>query len=315
MHPRSSFKAFLEVVKRRSVPWEDVEMDVIHSLQLILRGSLPDETVDNSKVLVKGPSVDDRIQRVDELRIVTNEMVRLIETAAVPILAVDASGNINGWNTKASELTELAVEKAIGDYIGIVRSPSALIPPIFMTDENFRCLEWNDAMQKVSGLRREEAVERMLVGEVFTEQLSKIVDDTDIESIEECYMEMSSSEFNLGEAVEVVMNQVRILSQERQVEVIHDSPAESNSEEGTYRMKMHIVHLEFRIIHPAPGIPEDLIQEMFHSSHRASKEGLGLHLSQNLVKIMSGTVQYQREEDRSSFIILIEFPLVHQIGR
>lgn len=114
MHPRSSFKAFLEVVKRRSVPWEDVEMDVIHSLQLILRGSLPDETVDNSKVLVKGPSVDDRIQRVDELRIVTNEMVRLIETAAVPILAVDASGNINGWNTKASELTELAVEKAIG---------------------------------------------------------------------------------------------------------------------------------------------------------------------------------------------------------
>lgn len=114
MHPRSSFKAFLEVVKRRSVPWEDVEMDVIHSLQLILRGSLPDETVDNSKVLVKGPSVDERIQRVDELRIVTNEMVRLIETAAVPILAVDASGNINGWNTKASELTELAVEKAIG---------------------------------------------------------------------------------------------------------------------------------------------------------------------------------------------------------
>ncbi|BFG25916.1 hypothetical protein CerSpe_121900 [Prunus speciosa] len=579
MHPRSSFKAFLEVVKRRSVPWEDVEMDVIHSLQLILRGSLPDETLDNSKVLVKGPSIDDRIQRVDELRIVTNEMVRLIETAAVPILAVDASGNINGWNTKASELTELAVEKAIGmplvdvvgddsievvkdmlssvlqgvekknveiklktfgrqendsfvtlvvnaccsrdikeavvgacfvsqdltgeklvmdkytrllgDYIGIVRSPSALIPPIFMTDENFRCLEWNDAMQKVSGLRREEAVERMLVGEVFTvrnfgcrvkghdtltklrillngviagqdacklffeffdqqgnyveallsankridaegritgvlcflhvaspelkyamqmqrvsehaaadslkklayirqeikkplsgvmfiqnlmgssdlseeqkqllknrrlcqEQLSKIVDDTDIESIEECYMEMSSSEFNLGEAVEVVMNQVMILSQERQVEVIHDSPAEVSSmllygdnlrlqqvlsdfltnallftpvSEGSsivlrvtpkkerIGMKMHIVHLEFRIIHPAPGIPEDLIQEMFHSSHRASKEGLGLHLSQNLVKIMNGTVQYQREEDRSSFIILIEFPLVHQIGR
>jgi light-regulated signal transduction histidine kinase (bacteriophytochrome) len=42
MHPRSSFKAFLEVVKHRCLPWEDVEMDAIHSLQLILRGSLQD---------------------------------------------------------------------------------------------------------------------------------------------------------------------------------------------------------------------------------------------------------------------------------
>ncbi|KAB2613447.1 phytochrome C [Pyrus ussuriensis x Pyrus communis] len=579
MHPRSSFKAFLEVVKQRSVPWEDIEMDVIHSLQLILRGSLPDEPVDDSKVIVKAPSVDDRIQRVDELRIVTNEMVRLIETAVVPIFAVDASGIINGWNTKASELTGLAVEQAIGmplvdivgddsievvkdmlsfalqgvekknveiklktfghqesnsfvilvvnsccsrdikedvvgvcfvsqdltkeklgmdkytrllgDYVGIVRSPSALIPPIFMTDENFRCLEWNDAMQKLSGLRREEAVDRMLIGEVFTvknfgcrvkghdtltklsillngvitgenvsklhfgfydqqgnyveallsankridalgkvtgvlfflhvaspelmyamqmqraseqaaadsikklayvrqeikkplsgimlmhnlmgssdlneeqkqllrkrrlcqDQLAKIVDDTDLESIEECYMELNSSEFNLGETVEVVIYQAMVLSQERQVKVIHDSPAEVSSmllygdnlrlqqilsdfltntllftpaSEGSsivlrvtpkkerIGMKMHIVHLEFCITHPAPGIPDDLIQEMFHNSHRVSKEGLGLQMSKNLVKIMNGTVRYQREAERAAFIILIEFPLVHQISR
>ncbi|KAF8046658.1 hypothetical protein N665_3544s0001, partial [Sinapis alba] len=37
MHPRSSFKAFLEVVKSRCQPWETAEMDAIHSLQLILR--------------------------------------------------------------------------------------------------------------------------------------------------------------------------------------------------------------------------------------------------------------------------------------
>ncbi|KAK6142355.1 hypothetical protein DH2020_022703 [Rehmannia glutinosa] len=52
MHPRSSFKAFLEVVKRRSLPWEDVEMDAIHSLQLILRGSLQDDVADDSKMIV-----------------------------------------------------------------------------------------------------------------------------------------------------------------------------------------------------------------------------------------------------------------------
>ncbi|KAK9284772.1 hypothetical protein L1049_025127 [Liquidambar formosana] len=584
MHPRSSFKAFLEVVKRRSLPWEDVEMDAIHSLQLILRGSLQDEIVDDSKMIVNDsktivnvPSVDDRIQRVDELRIVTNEMVRLIETAAVPILAVDASGNINGWNIKAAELTGLTLPEAIGiplvnlvgddsvdvvknmlllalqgteeknieiklktfgprenngpvilvvnaccsrdirenvvgvcfvgqdvtgqkmvmdkytriqgDYVGIVRSPSALIPPIFMTDEHGRCMEWNDAMQKLSGLKREEATDRMLLGDVFTvnnfgcrvkdhdtliklrillngvmagqdadkllfgffdqhgkfieallsankrtdaegritgvlcflhvaspelqyamqvqriseqaaanslkklayirqeirkplngimftqnlmessdlskeqkrllktstscqEQLAKIVDDTDIESIEECYMEVNSGEFNLGESLEVVINQVMILSRERQVQVIHDSPAEVSSMhlygdnlrlqqvlsdfltnallftpafEGSsialrvtprrerIGTKIHIVHLEFRITHPAPGIPEDLIQEMFHYSQGVSREGLGLYISQKLVKIMNGTVQYLREAERSSFIIFIEFPLAHHI--
>lgn len=55
-----------------------------------------------------------------------------------------------------------------GDYVGIVRNPCPLIPPIFMMDEHGRCVEWNDAMQKMSGLKREQAVEQMLLGEVFT---------------------------------------------------------------------------------------------------------------------------------------------------
>ncbi|CAK9159477.1 unnamed protein product [Ilex paraguariensis] len=59
-------------------------MDAIHSLQLILRGSLQDEIVDDSKMIMNVPFVDTSIERVDELRIVSNEMVRLIETASVP---------------------------------------------------------------------------------------------------------------------------------------------------------------------------------------------------------------------------------------
>ncbi|KAL5987930.1 hypothetical protein ACLOJK_035690 [Asimina triloba] len=114
MHPRSSFKAFLEVVKRRSLPWEDVEMDAIHSLQLILRGSLQGEMENDMKSIVKATPSDMSIQGIDELRVVTNEMVRLIETATVPIFAIDASGNINGWNAKAAELTGLMVEPATG---------------------------------------------------------------------------------------------------------------------------------------------------------------------------------------------------------
>lgn len=55
-----------------------------------------------------------------------------------------------------------------GDYVGIIQSPSALIPPIFMTDDQGRCSEWNDAMEKISDLKREDALDRILLGEVFT---------------------------------------------------------------------------------------------------------------------------------------------------
>ncbi|KAK8961712.1 Phytochrome C [Platanthera guangdongensis] len=44
------------------------------------------------------------------------------------------------------------------------------------------------------------------------------------------------------------------------------------------------------------------------------QEGLGLFISQRLVKIMNGTVQYLREAERSSFIVLVEFPLVSHGG-
>lgn len=67
-----------------------------------------------------------------------------------------------------------------------------------------------------------------------------------------------------------------------------------------------------RITHPVPGAPESLLQEMFHHGRSISREGLNLYISQKLVKIMNGTVQYLREADKSSFIILLEFPVVDQ---
>ncbi|KAF6143368.1 hypothetical protein GIB67_001312 [Kingdonia uniflora] len=112
MHPRSSFKAFLEVVKSRSLTWESAEMDAIHSLQLILRDSFAD--AGNSKHLVNAQFGDAEVQGMDELSSVAREMVRLIETATAPIFAVDSDGRVNGWNAKAAELTGLSVNEAMG---------------------------------------------------------------------------------------------------------------------------------------------------------------------------------------------------------
>nr|BBA94307.1 phytochrome B [Cardamine bellidifolia]BBA94309.1 phytochrome B [Cardamine bellidifolia] len=260
MHPRSSFQAFLEVVKCRSQPWETAEMDAIHSLQLILRDSFKE-----SEAAMNSKAVDGAVQPcrdmsgeqgIDELGAVAREMVRLIETATVPIFAVDAGGCINGWNAKIAELTGLSVEEAMGkslvsdliykeneetvnklllaintgdedknvevklktfspelqgkavfmivnacsskdylnnivgvcfvgqdvtgqkivmdkfiniqgDYKAIVHSPNPLIPPIFAADENTICLEWNAALEKLTGVSRGEVIGKMLVGEVF----------------------------------------------------------------------------------------------------------------------------------------------------
>ncbi|KAK9672311.1 hypothetical protein RND81_12G091700 [Saponaria officinalis] len=255
MHPRSSFKAFLEVVKSRSMPWENAEMDAIHSLQLILRDSFKDEST-NSKAIVHTQQGDIEMQGIDELSSVAREMVRLIETAMAPIFAVNVDGCINGWNAKASELIGLSVEEAVGkslvndlvceesenvvhelllhalrgeedknveiklkafgseqhkkavyvvvnaccsrdytnkivgvcfvghdvtgqkivmdkfvniqgDYKAIVHNPNPLIPPIFASDENTCCTEWNTAMENLTGWSKEDVIGKMLVGEIF----------------------------------------------------------------------------------------------------------------------------------------------------
>lgn len=59
-----------------------------------------------------------------------------------------------------------------GDYKAIIQNPNPLIPPIFGTDEFGWCTEWNPAMSKLTGLKREEVIDKMLLGEVFGTQKS-----------------------------------------------------------------------------------------------------------------------------------------------
>ncbi|KAF3449856.1 hypothetical protein FNV43_RR05935 [Rhamnella rubrinervis] len=255
MHPRSSFKAFLEVVKCRSLPWEVSEINAIHSLQLVMRNSFQDMEEGGSKAVNYSRQSDDsETQGIDELSYVACEMVKLLETATVPIFGVDSGGLINGWNAKIAELTGLQANKAMGkslvnevvhedsrrgvgdilrralqgeenknielklrnfghpkkivyivanactsrdytktvvgvcfvgqdvtrekvimdkfirlqgDYKAIIQSLNPLIPPIFAIDKNVLCSEWNAAMEKLTGWRKDEVIGRMLTGEIF----------------------------------------------------------------------------------------------------------------------------------------------------
>ncbi|KAG7963579.1 hypothetical protein I3843_09G124800 [Carya illinoinensis] len=256
IHPRLSFKAFLEVVKSRSMLWEVSEINAIHSLQIIMRDSFQDMEDRASKVLKKIQQSDTGMPGIYELSSAAYEMGRLIETATVPIFGVDSDGLINGWNGKIAELIGLQASEAMGkslvsevvhedsrgtvenilcralqgeedrnielklknfggdqhksvvyivanacrskdyinnivgvcfvgqdvtsekvlmdkfirmqgDYESIIQSLNPMIPPIFASDENACCSEWNAAMEKLTGWRRDEVMGKMLLGEIF----------------------------------------------------------------------------------------------------------------------------------------------------
>ena len=84
----------------------------------------------------------------------------------------DHTSNIVGVCFVGQDVTgqKIVMDKFIniqGDYKAIVHSPNPLIPPIFGSDENACCTEWNTAMGKLTGWCREDVIGKMLVGEIF----------------------------------------------------------------------------------------------------------------------------------------------------
>lgn len=84
----------------------------------------------------------------------------------------DYTDNIVGVCFVGQDVTgqRLVMDKFIqiqGDYKAIVHNPSALIPPIFASDENTCCSEWNTAMEKLTGWTRGDILGKTLVGEIF----------------------------------------------------------------------------------------------------------------------------------------------------
>lgn len=65
-----------------------------------------------------------------------------------------------------------------GDYKTIIESLNPLVPPIFASDENACCCEWNAAMEKLTGATRQEVIGKMLPGEIFGSLCRLKVQDT-----------------------------------------------------------------------------------------------------------------------------------------
>lgn len=84
----------------------------------------------------------------------------------------DYTNNIVGVCFVGQDVTgqKIVMDKFIniqGDYKAIIHSPNPLIPPIFASDENTCCTEWNTALENLTGWSRAEVIGKMLVGEIF----------------------------------------------------------------------------------------------------------------------------------------------------
>ena len=84
----------------------------------------------------------------------------------------DYKNNIVGVCFVGQDITpeKIVLDKFIrlqGDYKAIVQSLNPLIPPIFASDENACCSEWNAAMEKLTGWMRHEIIGKLLPGEIF----------------------------------------------------------------------------------------------------------------------------------------------------
>lgn len=84
----------------------------------------------------------------------------------------DSTQNVVGVCFVGQDVTleKVVADKFIrlqGDYKAIIDSPNPFIPPIFASDENACCSEWNAAMEKLTGWMRHEIVGKMLPGDIF----------------------------------------------------------------------------------------------------------------------------------------------------
>lgn len=180
-------------------------------------------------------------------------------------------------------------------------------------------------------------------------QLSKILDDTDLDVIIDGYMDLEMVEFKLHDVLIASISQIMIKSNGKGIMIVDNLDKKLSAEtlygdglrlqqvladfllisvnftpsggqlgvaadltKDSLGESVQLAHLVFRISHTGGGVPEQLLSQMFGSATEASEEGISLLISRKLVKLMNGDVQYLREAGRSTFIIAVELAVANK---
>ncbi|MBA0687360.1 hypothetical protein Goari_014905, partial [Gossypium aridum] len=174
-------------------------------------------------------------------------------------------------------------------------------------------------------------------------QLRKILDDSDLQTIIDGYVDLEMIEFTLHEVLTASISQVMVTSNGKRIQIVNDTAEDVLSEtlygdsvrlqqvladfllisvnftpnggqlvvvanltKDQLGQSVHLAHLELRITHAGGGVPEAMLNQMFGNEEDASEEGISLLISRKLVKLMNGDIQYLRVAGGSTFIVTVE---------
>jgi PAS domain-containing protein len=175
--------AFLELVKMKSKPWNDYEMDAICSLQLILRDRMNGDPKLTRAAGLDNLQIDDiKLDCLDKLHMVTSEMVHMAEATSPLILALDVNGLLNERNQnnaiksakdscllsqEAGTLFLYLKKDGLAELQTVTEEMSRLMErttaPIFAVDANGLVSGWNLKLVELTGLTVEETVGRHIL--------------------------------------------------------------------------------------------------------------------------------------------------------
>jgi phytochrome B len=196
----------------------------------------------------------------------------------------------------------------------------------------------------------EDQKQFLVTSAVCEQQLHKVLNDMDLESIEDGYLELEAAEFEMGTVMDAVISQGMSTSREKGLQIIRETPREIStmrlfgdqirlqqvlsdfllnavrftpSSEGWVKIKvvptrkrvggnLHVMNLEFRVTHPGAGLPDELVLEMYDRGKGMTQEGLGLNMCRKLVRLMNGDVQYFRESMQCYFVVCVELPMAQR---
>ncbi|KAG6427593.1 hypothetical protein SASPL_111839 [Salvia splendens] len=290
MRPRSLFNAFIEITKCKSMPWEAAEINVIHFLQIIMRDSFQESEDSGCK---PGVNSDPEGEQVDEISLMAAEMARLIETSVAPILGIDSSGLINGWNCKICELTGLELLEVLGKslVLDVVHENSRIKDKnVEIQLKKFEANAPNSVVYVLVNACTSWDYRNNVVGACFVGQditAEKTV-TTNIIRMQECGHGKADG---LDEARDNLKSlcvyddqmKLQLALSDFLLCVVDYAP----SPDGWVEMD---VSSQFkRMADPGQGLPHSLIGDMFGAeSNCMTQEGMALNISQMLVGMMKG---------------------------
>ena len=123
-------------------------------------------------VVINFPGQEDKNVELKLKHYGLHQQTSLVYIIANACTSRDVTGAAVGVCFVGQDVTyeKIVMDKFIkleGDYKAIIQSLNPLIPPIFASDENASCSEWNAAMERLTGWKREEVIGKMLPGEIF----------------------------------------------------------------------------------------------------------------------------------------------------